>query len=429
MDEGTGPEEITTVRQLALLFLMGLFDRSMEKGDRGALLAEPVIPGLTDGLVGLTPGQIDYAVQSQRDLGLLLPKDEGAPGDLDAHPLVREYFGARLEKVRPDAWCAAQGRLYDYYRFRGPPEAFRSDEAYGVLAYKASFPEGDLAERVDGVLTGRRTIENSPNLPPSFFTANGDRLRAAVNLVGGPEWKEALSVFLPASEEAMAPLFAAIAHGCAAGRGEETFNEVYWPRIIRGNEKFATQKLGLYGSNLAALAHFFAEPFAVPAPALSPGTRAIALSEAGFALRALGRLAEAVEPMRVGAELQAARAAWANASIGHSNLSELLVMLGRLGDDAAKGEAGAVAVAAQSVAYGDQSGDPFERMSRRASHANALMQVGAWAESDRRFAEAEAFERNMNPDLPLGRCAATSFAIFDLARAVPRRWQPAARMP
>ena len=68
----------------------------------------------------------------------------------------------------------------------------------------------------------------------------------------------------------MAPLFAAIAHGCAAGRHDEAFNEVYWPRIARGNEKFAAQKLGLYGSDLAAIAHFFAEPFAVPAPELSP---------------------------------------------------------------------------------------------------------------------------------------------------------------
>jgi hypothetical protein len=111
---GDKPTDIAAAKQLALLFLMGLFDRPMEKGDREALLTAPVIPGLTDGLVGLTPRQIDYAVQSLRDLGLLLPRDKDTPHDLDAHPLVREYFGARLEKEQPEAWRAAHGRLYDY---------------------------------------------------------------------------------------------------------------------------------------------------------------------------------------------------------------------------------------------------------------------------------------------------------------------------
>ena len=81
----------------------------------------------------------------------------------------------------------------------------------------------------------------------------------------------------------MAPLFAAIAHGCAAGRHDEAFNEVYWPRIARGNEKFATRKLGLFGSDLAAIAHFFAEPFAVPAPSSRPRDQALVLSGAGSA--------------------------------------------------------------------------------------------------------------------------------------------------
>ena len=105
----------------------------MERGDREALLAEPVIPGLTDGLVGLTPGQIDYAVHSLRDLGLLLPKDEVAPSDLDAHPLVREYFGARLEKERPDAWRAAHGRLVRLLPVQGAAGGVSGTDAYGCL--------------------------------------------------------------------------------------------------------------------------------------------------------------------------------------------------------------------------------------------------------------------------------------------------------
>ncbi len=401
LERGQKLADIAAAKQLALLFLMGLFDRPMEKGDREALLAKPAIPGLTEGLVGLTPGRIDYAVQSLRDLGLLLPKDEGAPGDLDAHPLVREYFGARLEKEQPKAWRAAHGRLYDYYKFRGLPEAFRNSEAYGVLAYKAAYPQGDLAERVDGVLTGRRTSENSPNLPPSFFFADKDRLRSAAKLVDGPGWNEAIVAFLPETEEAMAPLFNAIAHGCASGRHDEAFIEVHNPRINRGNEAFATAKLGLFGSELAALAHFFAEPFAVPEPRLSPARQALLLSLAGFALRALGRTAEAVEPMRADVRMAVEQGDWTGAAAGASNLSELLVTLGRLRDDAVRGEDGAVTTASQSAIYADRSGDAFHRSSKRSAHADALLQSGAWVEAVKHFTEAEAIQRESQPSLPL----------------------------
>ncbi len=105
----------------------------------------------------------------------------------------------------------------------------------------------------------------------------------------------------------MTPLFAAIAHGCAAEREDETFNEVYRPRIARGNENFAADKLGLFGQELAALAAFFETPFTKPSPHLSPGDQALALNIAGFHLRALGRLEDAAEPMRAAVELRVAQ--------------------------------------------------------------------------------------------------------------------------
>jgi len=39
---------------------------------------------------------------------------------LDAHPLVREYFGQRLQEKSPAAWREAHRRLYEYYK--GVPE-------------------------------------------------------------------------------------------------------------------------------------------------------------------------------------------------------------------------------------------------------------------------------------------------------------------
>ncbi len=199
-----------------------------------------------------------------------------------------------------------------------------------MLAYKCSFPDGPLKQRLEQAAKGELNEANAPNVPRCIRDGAPDRIRAAAAVIDGPEWKAALAAFLPRDEEGMAPLFAAIAHGCAAGRHDEAFNEVYWPRIARGNEDFASKKLGLYGAELAAVAHFFAEPFGVPAPGLSPARQALVLSLAGFRLRALGRLEDAVAPMRAGAKLQADQEDWKNAASGHSNLSELLVTLGRL---------------------------------------------------------------------------------------------------
>lgn len=414
---GTKAEDTAAWKQRALLYLMGLFDRPMEKGDREALLKEPAIPGLTDGLVKLSKHELDYAIAGLRDLGLLLPKDKDAPDDLDAHPLVREYFGARLEKEsaaaeaagQPSVWKAAHGRLYDYYRFRGLPEAFREPGFYGALAFwcrQDVDAKGAVRPTLEKIASGKSEPSWRELLPHSLFVASPDQLRAAAALVDGPEWKEALEAFLPETEEAMAPLFAAIAHACAAGRHDECFAEVYWARVARGNEKFATKKLGLYGSDLAAIAHFFEAPFARPAAGLAASRQALLLGLAGFRLRALGRLDEAVEPMRASVATNAnAKAPTSHtckeAAINASNLSQLLLTIGRVRNDVATGEAGAVTMAEAAVAYADRSGDEFQQTTKLTTHADALAAAGCWRSAAARFAEAEAMQRETQPALPL----------------------------
>ncbi len=101
---------------------------------------------------------------------------------------------------------------------------------------------------------------------------------------------------LPETVEEMTPLWAAVVHGCRAGKPKAAYDEVYRPRIERGNEGFNTHKLGAFSANLVALAGFFARPWNEPAPELRDASKAWVLNEAGFELRALGRLAEAVEP-------------------------------------------------------------------------------------------------------------------------------------
>src|SRR5260370_4118336 len=62
---------------------------------------------------------------------------------------------------------------------------------------------------------------------------------------------------LPDTFRDMEPLFLAVICGCNAGLFREALNEVYIPRIQRGNASFAANVLGARGPLLSVLAHFF----------------------------------------------------------------------------------------------------------------------------------------------------------------------------
>ncbi|WP_277061050.1 hypothetical protein, partial [Rivihabitans pingtungensis] len=182
-------------------------------------------------------------------------------------------------------------------------------------------------------------------------------------------------------------LYQAVVHGCRAGLYQEALNEVYISRILRGTGSdgfYSAKKLGAFGADLGAVACFFTEPWQRLAPGLPVGDQAWLLNEAATRLRALGRLAEALEPMWVGAESAEAQADWKNAAIYYGNLSLLQLSLGRI--------VLAVADAERAVDYADRSGDAFQRISKRTALADARHQQGEWEAARRGFAEAEAMQ-------------------------------------
>ncbi|MCP4307907.1 MAG: hypothetical protein GY788_24165, partial [bacterium] len=295
--------------ELKILYLMGLFDRPAPAGALTALRAEPAIAGLTDTLTDLPEADWRYAVQHLRELHLLAKKDESREQSLDCHPLVREYFGARLRGTRAPAWRAAHARLYAWYK------------------------------------------DQAKDLPDSLAE--------------------------------MEPLFAAVAHGCRAGKHQEALVEVYYSRIQRdGRTNYCCNKLGAFGADLAALAHFFRRPWKQPAAGLTDFWKAGVLSWAGFGLRALGRLREAAEPMKAGMDLSAQKKDWKGAAQDAGNLSELYLTLGVPGE--------AVACARQAVGCADGGGDAFLRETMRSTLADALHQAGEPAQAEDLFREAEA---------------------------------------
>lgn len=197
---------------------------------------------------------------------------------------------------------------------------------------------------------------------------------------------------LPDTLEAMQPLFAAVAHGCAAGLHQEALDAVYWLRILRGKEAYINHKLGAFASDLAVVAHFFRRPWDTPAAGLTDFWKGGVLNWAAFDLRALGRLAEAEAPMRAGMELRAAQKDWKDAAIAASNLAELHLTLGAV--------AAARAVAAQGVGFADNSEDDFQRLARRTTLAEAQHHGGAWAEAAAGLAEAEGIQQQFQPEFP-----------------------------
>lgn len=195
---------------------------------------------------------------------------------------------------------------------------------------------------------------------------------------------------LPETLPEMEPLFAAVAHGCAAGLHQEALDDVFSQRIRRGNEAYTVKKLGAIGSDLAALSHFFQVPWSQPAPGLTEEDKAVVLNWAGFRLRAVGRLQEAIQPMKASLEMRIKQENWQESSKDSNNLSELVLTLGRVEE--------AVGYARQAVTHADNSGDDFLRMGIRTTHAEALHHRGELEEAEKWFREAEAMQKKSQPE-------------------------------
>ena len=305
-------------RQLAILRLMGLFDRPADAACVDALRRAPAIAGLTEPIVDLLEEDWNLAVAALSECGLVSAPD--TPGAaLEAHPLIREYFAKRLRDGAPDAWKAAHSRLYEHLR---------------------------------------DSVEHRPN-----------------------------------TLEGLQPLYQAIAHGCYAHRYQEACDSVYWDRILRRSEDYSTGKLGAFGADVAAVACFFDQPWTRVSPLLKPQDQGWLLAGAAFSLRALGRLTEALQPMRAGLAMAVTRENWRNAAIAAGNVSELELIVGDVSP--------AVADARQAVTHADRSDDAFHRMAMRTTVADALHQAGRRDESLTLFREAEDIQAEHQPKYPL----------------------------
>ena len=345
-------------RALAILRLLGLFDRPATADCLEALWKAPAIAGLTEPVLGLTEAQRNVAL-SRLESAKLLTVNRDAAGSLlslDAHPLLREYF-ARAVRSPGFSWSGAAE----------PPKGGTTSEAWRAAHRR-------LYEHL---------CATTPDKPQPTL-------------------------------EDLQPLYQAVAHGCQAGLEQESCTKVYRRRINRGQEFYSTKKLGAFGSDLGAVACFYETLWSHVSLALAEADRSWLLNEAAVRLRALGRLTEALHPTRAGLELEVSNKRWGNGAIAGSNLSDLELTLGKVAE--------ALGHAEQALNYAERSGDAdWQNYVRtHANHANALHQVGLRTEAEARFSQAEAMQTNWQPKYRyLG--SGQGFAYCDLLLAAPER--------
>lgn len=312
-------------RALALLRLLGLFDRPAGADCLAALLAAPAIAGLTESLVALDEAPLNVSLSRLAAAKLLSVHrdDAGTLISLDAHPLLREYLAGQLRDTQPEAWRAAHRRLYEHL------------------------------------------CASTPDLPEAKL-------------------------------EDLQPLYQAVAHGCLAGLQEEALYKVYVDRILRGTDSggfYSTKKLGALASDLGAVACFFERPWQHVSPALNEADQAWLLNEAATRLRALGRLSEALAPIRTALGRALGEEHWKYAAVGANNLAQIELALGEV--------LASVSDSELSTKHADRSGNTEIRMVFRTTHGHSLHQAGRGAEAEARFREAEALQAKSQPAYPL----------------------------
>ena len=194
----------------------------------------------------------------------------------------------------------------------------------------------------------------------------------------------------PCSLEEMTPLFHAVYHGCRAERHQGALFEVYYERILHGEEFYLWKKLGAFGTDLSLLVNFFQTPWTHPVGTLSLVGQASVFAAAGIALRALGRLSDAVEPMHAAAEAFQQLEDWDSTAQAYINFSELHLTLGNIGE--------AQSAAQQAVDFAEQSTEWNRKVVSRTVLAYVLTQADDTAEALRLFAEAERIQAESQPD-------------------------------
>ncbi len=319
------------IRCLAILRVLGLFGRPADARCIDALIEPPVIKGLTEPLFDAGNDELDLARSTLAQFGLISFQS----GQMDAANPQSPLDNLDTHPLIRD-FFARQVSSEN-------PKAWR--EAH---------------RRIYKYLTAATADNSKPSL------------------------------------EELQPLYQAVDHGCKAGLQQEVCEKVYIDRILKGTGSdgfYASKNLRALGACLGAVACFFDHPWKTLSAALSETDRAWLYNEAAFFLRSLGRLGEALDPVKTALDTAVSKKNWKNAGANANTLCELELTFGDI--DAA------IRNGRQCAAFADKSGDIFWKMGSRTTLADSLHQAGKVSEAKALFRDAETMQALRQPECPL----------------------------
>jgi tetratricopeptide (TPR) repeat protein len=179
------------VAQLAVLRLIGLFDRPAPPEAMGALLADAAMAPYTGHLRVIGDGSWDTAVGDLRKMGLLNRPILEWPGTIDAHPLVREHFREVVRSSDPDIWMQGNRTLFGFYQDQAPERPSTSAEMSQMYAAVTHGCASELYQEVfDQVLLPRVWRDRRTNFSTRRLGMTGSDLVALSNYFFPRRWDE-----------------------------------------------------------------------------------------------------------------------------------------------------------------------------------------------------------------------------------------------
>jgi len=183
--------------ELAILRLIGLFDRPAPPEAMGALLADASMAPYTGHLQRIGDENWAAAVGALRDMGLLNKPILEWPGTIDAHPLVREHFRELVRGSDPNIWMQGNRTLFDFYQAQAPEPASTSAEMSQLYAAVTHGCASQLYQDVfDKVLLPRVWRDRRTNFSTRRLGMTGSDLVALSNYFLPRQWEEIRAISL-----------------------------------------------------------------------------------------------------------------------------------------------------------------------------------------------------------------------------------------
>jgi tetratricopeptide (TPR) repeat protein len=289
------------------------------------------------------------------------PADEGAVNALRKKPVIKfltDYIG------RKDKFTKALKKLRDL----------------NLISKESHIEHGDLD--VHPIIRQHFADQLEKDYPETWIEAN-DRLY---------QFYKSFAEYQPDTLEGMQPLFFAVTHGCAAGKFQEAFDEVFLLRILRNSEFFINKKLGAYGAELAILSNFFEKKWSQPISKFSKRDKCLILNYTGLGLRALGSLRMAILPSKLALNIRVSMRSLKNASVNAGNLCDLHLTLGD--------KELAINYSRKGIEFDQRSESRKQKISSFGKFANILAQLGHLDEAEKHFIEAEEIQKYLIPEYP-----------------------------